>query len=218
MKTCARCFISKPFEAFSKGPRYRDGYQSFCKQCMREYRAEQRADPAKLAKERQRTLDYYHQHRDTVAAKRREYDRKRWHSDAEHRSRKNQQSLDRYHNDPISHERKRQSHYRYYHSHYYADPEFRRARLDRGKVHVYRRRQIKRIAGKYSVGEWRALCAKYDHRCLCCGEQKPLTPDHIKPLSRGGTNTIDNIQPLCLDCNMHKATKETDYRPLWGGV
>ncbi len=39
-----------------------------------------------------------------------------------------------------------------------------------------------------------------------------LTPDHIIPLSQKGPNTIDNIQPLCLNCNSSKGTKTIDYR------
>jgi 5-methylcytosine-specific restriction endonuclease McrA len=36
---------------------------------------------------------------------------------------------------------------------------------------------------------------------LCCGEAKPLTVDHVVPVSKGGSNDISNIQPLCLECN-----------------
>ena len=61
--------------------------------------------------------------------------------------------------------------------------------------------------------EWRDLCAKYNHQCLCCGEQTTLTVDHVLPISLGGSNSIDNIQPLCLACNLRKHAKHIDYRP-----
>lgn len=76
-----------------------------------------------------------------------------------------------------------------------------------------RRRALEAKAeGSFTAAEFRALCGKYGHRCLCCGEQKPLTADHVVPLYKGGTNWIDNIQPLCLSCNQKKRTQVIDYR------
>lgn len=65
---------------------------------------------------------------------------------------------------------------------------------------------------KFAADEWETLCEAYNNRCLACGEVKPLTADHIIPLYKGGSNTIDNIQPLCFSCNSTKHTKCIDYR------
>ncbi len=65
----------------------------------------------------------------------------------------------------------------------------------------------------FTAQEWRKLCNQYNNTCLGCKcTDCKLTPDHVVPLSKGGSNAIGNIQPLCLPCNLSKATKETDYR------
>lgn len=73
----------------------------------------------------------------------------------------------------------------------------------------------KSAEGEFSPSEWKELCEKYDYTCLCCGKKEPeikLTPDHVVPVARGGSNYISNIQPLCMPCNRKKMTKTTDYR------
>ena len=73
-------------------------------------------------------------------------------------------------------------------------------------------RRARNMNGAHTADEWRLLCAQYGNVCLCCGSSAPLTVDHVIPLARGGTNTIDNIQPLCHACNTRKSTRTTDYR------
>jgi len=58
--------------------------------------------------------------------------------------------------------------------------------------------------GSHTLKEWEALKKQYNYKCASCGKIKPLTKDHILPLSEGGTDYIENIQPLCRSCNSKK--------------
>jgi hypothetical protein len=42
-------------------------------------------------------------------------------------------------------------------------------------------------------------------RCVQCGADYPIHYDHILPFSRGGSNTVENIQILCGPCNLRKS-------------
>jgi hypothetical protein len=44
-------------------------------------------------------------------------------------------------------------------------------------------------------------------RCVECGRQERLEYDHIVPLSRGGSNTVRNLQLLCEPCNRSKGAR-----------
>jgi 5-methylcytosine-specific restriction endonuclease McrA len=67
--------------------------------------------------------------------------------------------------------------------------------------------------GSITSKEWIELCNKYGNQCLRCGRSDvKLTLDHVIPLSLGGSNSIDNIQPLCMSCNCSKQDRWEDYR------
>jgi 5-methylcytosine-specific restriction endonuclease McrA len=94
--------------------------------------------------------------------------------------------------------------------------KYRKANPQINAVNINRRRARKKTAtGSYSVAEWNALKERYGFQCLMCGKKEPeikLTADHIVPLSKGGSNSIDNIQPLCGKCNCRKHTTILDLR------
>lgn len=88
------------------------------------------------------------------------------------------------------------------------------------RKNYYRRKVLERIArkngaiGSHTYGEWELLKAQYNWTCPCCGRKEPeikLTEDHIIPLSKGGSDNIENIQPLCLSCNSKKNNKIIKY-------
>lgn len=101
---------------------------------------------------------------------------------------------------------------------YYVSKSQKWAEQNRTSVRQTKRRyKSKRkqweMTGSFTNTEWVDLCNQYDNLCLCCKlPGLDLTADHVIPLSRGGSNTIDNIQPLCGSCNSKKHTKTTDYR------
>lgn len=41
-------------------------------------------------------------------------------------------------------------------------------------------------------------------KCLHCGTTQRLTIDHIWPVSRGGSDDLENLQTLCHSCNSKK--------------
>lgn len=44
-------------------------------------------------------------------------------------------------------------------------------------------------------------------RCVVCGSFSNLSVDHVKPLSKGGTNEASNLQIMCRKCNSRKNAK-----------
>ena len=54
----------------------------------------------------------------------------------------------------------------------------------------------------------KAILERDGYRCVYCGRRKEdgveLTVDHITPKDKGGTNTIENGQTLCMQCNLMK--------------
>lgn len=90
------------------------------------------------------------------------------------------------------------------------------SKLNPERINQYcrdRRARSKNAEGRVSYKDWISLCEKYGNRCLSCERNDvKMTQDHVIPLKLGGSNTIDNIQPLCKSCNSKKHTKIIDYR------
>jgi 5-methylcytosine-specific restriction endonuclease McrA len=52
-----------------------------------------------------------------------------------------------------------------------------------------------------------AVSARDHGRCRQCGSTEQLHFDHVIPVSKGGANTVANIQLLCGPCNRTKGAR-----------
>ena len=68
-------------------------------------------------------------------------------------------------------------------------------------------RHARKTSGTLLERDWRRLCNRYRNKCAYCESAKPLTVDHIIPVTRGGLHTIGNVLPACLSCNSSKGRK-----------
>jgi 5-methylcytosine-specific restriction endonuclease McrA len=74
---------------------------------------------------------------------------------------------------------------------------------NRTKTRRYRAR-LSGAVGSHTEEEWQALLEQHDHKCVVCGTTENITRDHIIPLSKGGSDFIENIQPMCMVDNSRK--------------
>ena len=74
------------------------------------------------------------------------------------------------------------------------------------RVHRWRRNAAERNAtGTFTWSEFMRIARKFGYCCAYCGEKpERLDPDHVIPLSRGGSNNPTNLLPSCPTCNSHK--------------
>jgi 5-methylcytosine-specific restriction endonuclease McrA len=84
------------------------------------------------------------------------------------------------------------------------------------------RRILERNAeGTHSIEDWAKMKMIFCYTCPACWRSEPeieLTKDHIVPLRDGGTDYIENIQPLCRSCNSRKNATEIDYREYFAVI
>lgn len=186
-KQCSKCKKTKPLDEFYEDASI-DGRYSSCKQCKRESKRQ-----------------YYAKHREEMNKRTAQYriDNPRY--DVQHRIKyraKHREEINR-------HAAQWRTENPNYHHQYRID--------NAGKYRAYTaNRKALSIAaeGTFTDEQFVELCNKYGNRCLCCGKDNvKLTVDHIVPLSKGGSNNLENVQCLCKSCNSKKHTKTVDYRP-----
>lgn len=222
---CVRCKVEKSTSEFYKRPDRKSGYEGTCKSCnvaqsiIRQKvnkdrvnecaRLRYKNNPDKYRKlsrdwdrnhpERRKEISKKCRSRELYKIKEREYG-KVW---SKNNPEKVKARRNRWESKPENKETKRKLLKRWRDEH-----------PNKSREHNQNRRaRLHGSGGIITDNEWDELLRLYNYSCLCCGKQEvKLTIDHIIPISLGGKNVIDNIQPLCKTCNSKKHTKIIDYR------
>jgi 5-methylcytosine-specific restriction endonuclease McrA len=180
-KVCARCFEKKPVSQFSSHRGELDGLQPECKVCNSE-RYKLRGDKIS-AKMRAERLNW--------TPEQFQVERDRWNSwKAANRER---------------HREYQRRHYEANKHLYQASRE--RNRANRALQESERRARKAASGGTITLEAWKIRCHAFHYQCYLCGEQldeRTVTMDHVMPLSRGGSHTIENVAPACGFCNCSK--------------
>jgi 5-methylcytosine-specific restriction endonuclease McrA len=70
-----------------------------------------------------------------------------------------------------------------------------------------------KVRGTHTKEQWALMVGHHHNRCAMCGScSLPVERDHIVPLYQGGSDCINNLQPICARCNSSKGPSQTDYR------
>lgn len=221
-KICSSCKIEKTVTEFDKNKAARDGLNNQCKMCRKAYRdsnkqkvSTQRKTYYQNTAETRRAYarNYYMENKDKLLAYQRIY------------SAENKDKLSEYYKEYYQNNKNKKA---VQARNYYQRTKNDRLRYisiwrktERGRF-LKRRSDDKRKRAKsytpkdaiVTVEQWNFIQMLFDYSCACCGKTDELTIDHILPLSKGGLDSIENIQPLCRSCNSRKNNHYIDYRPV----
>lgn len=72
--------------------------------------------------------------------------------------------------------------------------------------------RLAREKGRHTDLEWLVMKHLFKVCVKCRDPAWNIEKDHIRPICIGGSDSIDNLQPLCARCNTSKTLDCTDYR------
>ena len=90
------------------------------------------------------------------------------------------------------------------------DPEFVRYRRELSAASNRKRRaQMANTEVEHiSRDDYSRLFDEYGQKCWICEttlNRETLVWDHVQPLAKGGSHTVDNLRPACSPCNIRKS-------------
>jgi len=223
-KWCGSCGQMKSFQDFYLSKNRKDGLHTWCKECHkaygREYHLTRTYTEAQREARRAKDKERYYRIKGTpeYVDYKRDYQRRYIKTDRAKVVRKRVNKRWREANRELCLKRGR----KYYRDNIEVRRQARRDYYYSNKgicLEGVRRRKSRKLAaeGSFTEREFVRIYNLYGCKCLACDDTVSygeITRDHIVPLVHGGPDFIDNIQPLCLSCNLSKGTQSVDYRPF----
>lgn len=196
-KYCSKCKSLLPatpehFNRVGEHKGRKPRLNSHCKTCTRA------TGRTYTAAHREDKKQYREENRETLRASKAKWDRE----NREHRENYDV-NYRREHYEQISQRQK------VYHGRYY--------KTERGRIQMRtssgnRRARKRNAEGKHTTDELLEQLQRQKSKCYYCHKKlgkarNSWVEEHIVPLSRGGSNSIDNIVIACTDCNLSKGSK-----------
>lgn len=226
-KKCGKCEIEKPLDNFSNRKRSKDGKVSWCKECFKQYRKENKD------KISQRDKLYYEKNKEKILARATEYRNENEKEIKERKKREYEKNREKYL------KRSREYYYEnreeileqmklYYDENKDRIAEYKREYSKRNKKRIaekarlylknnpekFRERNARRKAlirkntvGKVDYEEILKRDGMFCHICQSPIEDGNYHFDHVIPLSKGGEHSMENIKIAHARCNLAKRDK-----------
>ncbi|NBV99676.1 MAG: HNH endonuclease [Proteobacteria bacterium] len=95
--------------------------------------------------------------------------------------------------------------------HYVEKPDLLKKRLEKRKTLEHN------ATGDYSKADIEKIRINLDDKCFFCSKELNNTGEieHLKPISRGGSNDPKNLTLSCLNCNREKTNKTLNEYINW---
>ena len=193
MKTCSKCGEEKELIEFGKLSRNPDMLHTRCKDCInkkaKSWRASDEGQQNRqkyLARTKQVRKEYQHVRNKNL-------------SDTERLNRNERSSKYKRSDKGKEQSKKRMKEYRQ------LDKVKERSRLQCLERHALK---TTTSDGSINIESMERLLANQDNKCFHCGENldfdtpKAIHLDHLKPLSKGGQHSLNNVAYSCATCNM----------------
>lgn len=203
MKFCTKCKQFVPLDEFQRDSSKKDGRYSSCKECNREAREKYNNAHRKEAIERVRAWVIKNPEKKRRNAKKWRDNNKEKHRECckrwvENNSERIKENSRRWASENKDRRREQVR-------------KWRKENPEKNNQNTRRRHAREKGAlGSHTAQEWEEKKADYGGLCAYCGKPGKMTEDHVVPLSRGGSDYIENILPACLSCNSAKNDTPVD--------
>lgn len=196
MQTCNKCHQTKDFSFFNRNCQSDTGYRKVCKSCMSEYR-KQNAEHI-----RQQKLQWATKNKEHVQKHRLEYYLKNKERLDAYKKAWNLKNTDKVREYALKSALRRKGKPHPWHV---ANPDLVRLIKQQYK---HRRRQ-KENSTILPTNVYQTWVIETPKICTYCGTTcaENYHVDHIDPLSKSGTHTLDNLTISCPDCNLSKSNR-----------
>lgn len=202
MKTCLKCGLEKPLEAFFRDKNKLDGRRNTCKDCGKSTRQ-------RHYQENKETIDKKNEqwrkdnHEQSLKIQKKSRNRRAEQEKQRHKD-YYWKDIDKTHKRDAEKRKRNRENLREYHQRY--QKEYRKNNPNKYRINKEKRLSRIKSNGIFLIYE-KEIIKILSMPCQNCGTKKSITLDHIIPISRGGRHSIGNLQALCFSCNSSKNNK-----------